>query len=76
MQQEVSFIGFDHVISLFLRKNNRFLASKSAIQQNKLSKLIKFDISVQDPSKIIFNFSSYELSNCGKRLLSKGLTFS
>ena len=31
---------------------------------------------MQDPSKVIFNFSRHELSNCGKKLLSKGLSFS
>ena len=31
---------------------------------------------MQDPSKIIFNFSKYELSDCEKRLLAKGLNFS
>ena len=31
---------------------------------------------MQDHSKVIFNFSKYELSNCEKRLLAKGLNFS
>ena len=31
---------------------------------------------MQDPSKVIFNFSKYELSDYEKRLLAKGLNFS
>ena len=31
---------------------------------------------MQDPSKVIFNFSNYELSDCEKKLLAKGLNFS
>ena len=76
LQHEISFIDFAHVSSLFLRSNNRILASKSAIQQKKLSNLVKSSISMHDPSKVIFNFSKYELSDCEKRLLAKGLNFS
>ena len=76
LQHEISFINIAHVSSLFLRSNNKILASKCATQQKKLSKLVKSNISIQDPSKAIFNFSKYELSNCEKRLFSKGLVFS
>ena len=31
---------------------------------------------MHDPSKVIFNFSKYELSDWEKRLLAKGLNFS
>ena len=31
---------------------------------------------MQDPRKNIFNFSKYELFDCEKRLLAKGLNFS
>ena len=76
MQHKISFIDFAHISSLFLRSNNRILALKRATKQKKLSKLIKSNISVQDRNKIIFNFSRYELSDCKKRLLVKGLNFS
>ena len=45
LQHEISFIDFAHVSSLFLRSNNRILASKSNIQQKKLSNLVKSSIS-------------------------------
>ena len=76
MQHEISVIDFAHVSSLFLISNNRILASKSAIQQKKLSNLVKSNISMHDPSKVIFNFPKYELSDCEKGLLAKGLNFS
>ena len=76
LQHEISFIDFAHVSSLFLRSNNRILASKSAIQQRKLSNLVKSSISIHDPNKVIFNFSKYELSDGEKGLLAKGLNFS
>ena len=41
LQNEISFIDFAYVSSLFLRSNNRILVSKSATQQKNLSKLIK-----------------------------------
>ena len=41
-----------------------------------MSKLVRSNITMQDPSKIIFNFSKYEVSDCEKRLLVKGLNFS
>ena len=75
LQNEISFIDFAHVSSLFLRSNNRILALESTTQQKMLSKWVKSIISVQDPSKVIFNFSKYELSDCGKRLFVKGLNF-
>ena len=63
----MKFIDFARVSSLFLRSKDRDLASKSPTQQKKLSKLVKFNISEQDRSKVIFNFSKYELSDCEKQ---------
>ena len=56
MQYEISFIDFGYVSSLFLRINNIILASKTATQQKKLSKLVKSNISKHDPNKVIFNY--------------------
>ena len=38
--------------------------------RRKLSNLVKSSISMYDPSKVIFNRSKYELSDCEKRLLA------
>ena len=76
LQHEINFINFAFVSSPFVRSNNRILASKSATQQKKLSRLVKSNISVQVPYKVIFNFSKYEISDSEKKLLAKGLNFS
>ena len=73
LQHETSFIDFAQISSLFLKSNNKMLTSKSAAQQK--GKLIEFKISMQDPNKIMFKFSKYELSDCLKRLLAKCLNF-
>ena len=73
LQHETSFIDLAQIISLFLKSNNKMLTSKSAAQQK--GKLIEFKISMQDPNKIMFKFSKYELSDCLKRLLAKCLNF-
>ena len=39
LQNEISFIDFAHVSSLFLRSNNRILGSKSAPQQKKVKQI-------------------------------------
>ena len=96
MQHEISFIDFAHVSSLFLKCNNKILASKTAIPVDTRRRTTsydvvstlkrlrvstgtqqkKFNISVQDPSKVIFNFSKYDLRDCEKRLFAKDLNFS
>ena len=54
MQKKTTFIEFLYRGSLFLRTNNRILESKSAMQQKKLSKLVKPNSLVQDSGKVIF----------------------
>ena len=68
MQLKINFINIAHFSSLLRRCKNRVLASKSAIQQQqkKLHKLVEFNISMQDLSDIILNFSKY-LSDCKKK---------
>ena len=73
LQHETSFIDLAQINSLFLKSNNKMLTSKSAAQQK--GKLIEFKISMQDPNKVMFKFSKYELSDCLKRLLAKCLNF-
>ena len=69
-------IHFAHVTSLFLSNNDKTLKSHSVIQQNKFDKLCTEQFPKQDPSNIIFNFSSYDLSDSEKSLLIKGLNLS
>ena len=50
--------------------------SKSVTQQKKFDKLYTEQFPKCHPSKIIFNFSSYDLSDFEKSLLIKRLNFS
>ena len=65
LQHEIIFIDFTYVSSLFLGSNKRI-----ATPQKNLSKLIKSNISVQDPSNVILKFSMYNL-NMKKGFLRK-----
>ena len=55
--------------------NDKSLKSKSLVQQKKFYKLVHENKTDNDPEKIIFNFSKYELSDAEKKLLAKGLNF-
>ena len=52
------------------------MKQKSTIQQKKFNNLLKDKKPQHDPEKIIFNYSSYVLSEAEKSLLRKGLNFS
>ena len=76
LQAEISFIDFVHVRSLFLGDNDKGLKQKSTIQKKKFNNLLKDKKPQHNPEKIIFNYSSYVLSEAEKSLLQKGLNFS
>ena len=76
LQAELSFIDFAHVRSLFLGHNEKVLRQEGTIQQKKFNKLLKDKKPQHDSEKIIFNYSSYVLSETEKFLLRKGLNFS
>ena len=71
LHHEISFIEFAHISSLFLRCNNRILASKRATQQKESSKLVKSNISIHDHSKVIFIFQSVNYLAAEKGFLRK-----
>ena len=75
LQTEISSIDFAHVCSLFLRHNDNILKQKSAIQQKKFNNL-KDEKPQHNSEKIVFNYSSYILSEAEKSFLLKGLKFS
>ena len=68
LQAEKSFIDFAHVQSPFIGHNDKVLKEKSTIQQNKFNNLLKDKKPQHDLEKIIFNYSSYILSEAGKSL--------
>ena len=75
LQNELNLIDFAHVSTLFFGINDKILKSKSLVQQKKFYKLIHENKMENDPEKVIFNFSKYELSDADKKLLAKGLNF-
>ena len=76
LRQALGIIDFTHVICLFLTKNDRKLAHHQNIHSKKLFNLgLEVSKVSHDPDKIIFNYSSYNLSKSEKSLLCKGLNF-
>ena len=75
LQNELNLIDFAHVGTLFFGINDKILKSKSLVQQNKFYKLVHENKMENDPEKVIFNFSKYELSDAEKKLFAKGLNF-
>ena len=69
-------IDYAQICSKFLKINNLKLKSNIVVQQKKFCNLLKEKRSTQNPERVIFNFSKYVLSDCGKSLLTKGLNFS
>ena len=69
-------IDYAHICSIFLINNDKVVTKQKDIQDRKIIGLIKGKGKGIDPEKVIFNFSSYVLSDNDKSLLSKGLNFS
>ena len=63
-----------HIFSIFLISKDKVLTKQKDVHNHKISGLIKGK--GIDPEKVIFNFSSYVLSDNDKSLLSKDLNFS
>ena len=81
LQSKISFFDFCHVCTLFLNINNEKLNRAKSIQNKKLSNLVLENSNLisetsHNPEKVIFNFSSHELSDDEKSLLCKDLNFS
>ena len=68
-------IDFADVSTLFFGMNDKILKSKSLVLQQKFFKLAHENKMENDPEKIIFNFSKYELSDAETKLLARGLNF-
>ena len=69
-------IDYAHFCSIFLISNDNILTRQKDTQDRKIIGLIKGKGKGIDPKNVIFNFSSYVLSDNDKSLLSKGLNFS
>ena len=81
LQGTVSCLDFSYICSLFLVANDKSILHHDNIQKRKLKNLLEISLKEvindnHDPNKVIFNFSSYELSDVEKSVLCKGLNFS
>ena len=81
LQVTVSCLDFSYICSLFLVANDKSILHHGNIQKRKLKNLLEILLKEvindsHDPNKVIFKFSSYELSDVEKSVLCKGLNFS
>ena len=65
-----------HIYSLFIRGNDVKVRMAADRHERKFSALLDDPSSSHDPDKVIFNYSSYILSDEEKKVLSLGLNFS
>ena len=77
---KMNYIDYVHVCNTFLVSNNKNISKVKETQDKKLCNLLLKNIgknsdTCQDPDKVIFNFSSYNLNNHEKPVLCKGLNF-
>ena len=82
LQYQVSPIDLMHVSSLLLVSNDKAIHKNDKIHGRKLQKLIPniheksiIDNVSREPSKVIYNFSNYHLTDSDKFLLIRGLNF-
>ena len=80
LRYDLNFIDFIRIATLFLASNNKIISKIQKVQNKKLGNLCSnnsyFDsVTLHDPDKVLFNFSSYQLSEHEKSLLSKGSNF-
>ena len=76
----MSYVDYFHVCNTFLVSNNKNISKVKETQDKKLCNLLLKSIcknsdTCQDTDKVIFNFSSYNLNDHEKSVLSKGLNF-
>ena len=76
LRTSVSYLDFQHLTSFISLNNVKSLPRSEVVQNQKLEMLKQEYISHGiDPDKVIFNYSSYELNDIEKKVLSRGLRF-
>ena len=76
LRTSVSYLDFQHLTSFMALNNVKSLQRSEVVQNQKLERLKQEYLSNGiDPDKVIFNFSSYELNDIEKKVLSRGLRF-
>ena len=74
----MNFIDFVHITTVFLASNNRNILKIRKVHCKKLNNLSSNNsyfesVTSHDPEKVLFNFSSHQLTEHEKSLLSRGL---
>ena len=77
----LSCLDFSCICSLFPVTNDKSILHHGSIQKEKIKILLEFSLkevinNIYDATKVIFKFSSNELSDVEKSVLCKGLYFS
>ena len=76
LRRTLNWVDYVHISTKFLLQNDKGLKLRENVQNDKLNKLLFTEpLEKHDPDKIIFNFSSQNLSEDEKKLLCKGLNF-
>ena len=75
LQRTFSVLDFSYICSLFLVANDKSILHHNNIHKQKISSNNIFSDS-HNPDRVIFNFSSYKLTDDEKNVLCKGLNFS
>ena len=81
LQRTFSVLDFCYICSLFLVANDQSILQHDNIHKRKLQNLLKiFSNNIFSdshiPDRVIFNFSSFKLTDDEKNVLCKGLNFS
>ena len=81
LQRTFSVLDFSYICSLFLVANDKSILQHDNIHKRKLQNLLKISSNnifsdSHNPDRVIFNFSSYKLTDDEKNVLCKGLNFS
>lgn len=76
---KLNWFDFNHVCHIMIVHNEKLIQKQAGIQRKKLIDLLSYlptTYSItHDPDQVVFNFSSYSLTDADKKLLSKGLNF-
>ena len=68
-------IDYAHIFSIFITSNDKVLTKQKDVQDHKIIALFNGKGKDIDPEKVIFDFSSYVLSDKDKSSLPEGLNF-
>ena len=80
LQETLSLLDFSYICSFFLVANDKCILHHDNIQKRKLQNILKISSNnifsdSHNPERVLFNFSSYELTDDKKSIFCKSLNF-